>query len=128
MMDIVVTVPKPLWEAWVYEGDLPGSPEIGEVWGFFTQGPRPDIAVGERVYVVSHGRLRGYAPLVELGFEPSAILDGVEHGRVVFGRPGGAVAATISEAIRGFPSWRARWWRREDEVPFPEWKTEGVSR
>lgn len=123
MSDVVVTVPKDLWLEWIEEGDAAGLPESGEEWGFFTFGPKPAISIGERVYVVAHGKLRGYAPLTALEFTPSA---GRFLGRVAFGRKGGAVAVTIPEPIRGFRGWRYRSWDRSVEIPFPDWKTEGV--
>lgn len=117
MTDVVVTVPKGRWEEWIAEGDLPGQP-----WGagdagsdgwydFYLGGPLPSIQPGERVYVVAHGRLRGYAPLVRV--------DRYENSLV---RQGGAVAVTIDEPIRGFQGWRYRWWDRAAEHPFPEWE------
>lgn len=117
MPDVVVTVPKGMWLDWIDEGDLPGDPPTGEEWGFFTYGARPDIKAGERVYVVAHGRLRGYAPLTRYEYT---------NGKVAFGREAGAVAVTIPEPIRGFRGWRYRWWEREIETPFPNWKTDGV--
>src|SRR5689334_8032348 len=80
-------------------------------------GDRPPIATGERVYVVAHGRLRGYAPLVELGHGPK--------GWSLI-RGGGAAAVTISGTIRGFSGYKERWWRREDERPFADWTNEDV--
>jgi hypothetical protein len=79
----------------------------------------PTILPGERVYVVAHGRLRGYAPLVK-----------VERNTRRFGQParfalvrrGDAVACTIGQPIRGFQGWRYRWWGREVELPFPGWR------
>ena len=38
-------------------------------------------------------------------------------------RRGGAVACTIDEPIPGFRGLRKRWWRIEDERPFPDWRT-----
>jgi hypothetical protein len=116
MSDVVVTVPKDRWEEWIDEGDLPG-----ETWGtgdagkdgwydFYLGGPFPDIAPGERVYVVAHGRLRGYAPLVRVDRRARSLV-----------RQGGAVAVTIDEPIRGFRGWRYRWWDRADERSFPDW-------
>lgn len=119
MPDVVVTVPKGIWWDWIYEGDAVGARESGEEWGFFlgrAQGV-PDIRPGERVYVVAHGRLRGYSPLTRLQRYPLAL-----------GRRGGAVAVTIPEPIVGFRGWRYRWWERAAEVPFPRWRTEGVPR
>lgn len=120
MPDIVVTVPKDLWSAWLAEGDLPGEPAKFRSH-FWIKQPVPDIDVGERVYIVAHGRLRGYAPLV--GVELTCSL---RPERACLMREGGAVAVTIAEAVRGFMGWRTCWWKREDEVPFPDWKTEGV--
>jgi len=133
-MDVVVTVPKAIWTPWIEEGDAVGAPPTGEAWGFSTWGVQPKIVPGERVYVVAHGRLRGYAPLVSVRFEPSALREGCGEskkpsllGRVVFIRGAGAEAMTIREAIRGFRGWRQRWWNVGDEIPFPDWKTEGVA-
>ena len=119
MTDVVVTVPKDRWSEWIAEGDLPG-----DVWGFgdagavgwydfYIGGPMPDIKPGERVYIVAHGRLRGYAPLVRR----------TAHSLI---RRGDAVAVTIPTPIQGFRGWRYRWWHRDEETPFPDWQTEGV--
>lgn len=117
MPDVVVTVPKDMWEAWIAEGDAAGSPESGQEWGFYTYGREPVISRGDRVYVVAHGRLRGYAPLTRLA----------RRGKqIVFCRKGGAVAVTIPAPIRGFRGWMFRWWDRKIEVPFAGWKTAGV--
>lgn len=113
-MDVVVTVPKDLWWAWCAEGDAVGEPLSGEEWGFFLGGPIPEIIPGERVYIVAHNRLRGYAPLTRLQRRPLAL-----------GREGGAVAVTIPEEVRGFRGFRYRWWERETEEPFPDWRTAG---
>lgn len=115
MADVVMTVPKHLWLDWCDEGDAVGTPDSGTEWGFFCGGGVPSILPGERVYIVSHGRLRGYAPLTRLQRFPLA-----------FGRRGGAVAVTIAEPIQGFRGWRYRWWRREAEVPFLAWRTTDV--
>jgi hypothetical protein len=80
-------------------------------------GTPPKIESGDRVYIVAHGRLRGYAPL-------HALQHGQEGWALV--RRGGARAVTIDEPIRGFQGWRYRWWNRDDEKPFPDWKTAGV--
>jgi hypothetical protein len=113
MSDVVVTVPKRLWSEWIAEGDLPGDAETGETYGFYLGGYPPTISVGDRVYVVAHGKLRGYAPLVEVE---------VYHGGFALLRQGGAIACTIAEPIQGFRGWRYRWWKREDERPFPNWR------
>src|SRR5271155_647983 len=114
---VVVTVPKPLWFDWIDEGDAAGEPSTGEEWGFFLGGPAPRIEPGERVYVVAHGRLRGYAPLTRL--VPT------DRGFALC-RKGGACAVTIDEPIAGFRGWRARSWDRALERPFPTWQFEGV--
>lgn len=112
-MDVVVTVPKHFWLDWIEEGDAVGEPPTGEEWGFFMGGHAPRIEPGERVYVVAHGRLRGYAPLTRVAR--------TERGFALCRREG-AVAVTVDEEIPGFRGWRQRWWKREDEVPFPNWK------
>ena len=118
MADVVVTVPKRFWAEWLDEGDLPGDEDLGELYDFYLWGAPPAILPGERVYIVAHGRLRGYAPLVEIG-------RGVNGGYSLV-RGGGAVACTIDEPIRGFRGWQYVWWDRADEKPFPDWQTAGV--
>lgn len=114
MSDVVVTVPRGLWDEWIDEGDLPGEPWMGDEWAYHLGGPVPTIAPGERVYVVAHGQLRGWSPLVRL--ERNAT-------RFALIRGGGAEAVTIPEAVRGFRGWRYRWWPRGLERPFPWWRT-----
>lgn len=124
-MDLVVTVPKQQWVPWIAEGDLPGEQATGE-WDFSTGGARPRIEPGERIYVVSHGLVRGYAPLVRIE-EPWS-------GERVLVRAGGAVAETplVDGAplrVDGFRGWRYRWWERTTEgpfAPFDAWMTEGI--
>jgi hypothetical protein len=118
MSDIVVTVPKTLWLDWIYEGDAVGETPTGQEWGFFLGGPRPTIDPGERVYVVAHGRLRGYAPLTRVMR--------TDRGFALC-REAGAVAVTIDEPIAGFRGWRKRWWDRASERPFPEWEFADVA-
>jgi hypothetical protein len=134
MTDLVVTVPRDLWEGWIDEGDAAGEPETGEEWGFTCGYEKPPIVPGERLYVVSHDRLRGFALVtrvcflhygggprgecVELTYRPRGA-----DGSWAIGRKGGAVACTIPEQIQGFRGWRPVWWRREMEVAFPEWRT-----
>jgi len=121
MPDIVVTLPlafryggKKGLAAWIDEGDAAGDLATGEEYCFSVGGACPNIATGERVYVVHARRLRGYAPLTELE----------RLGPQYWGlwRAGGAVALTIPEAIPGFRGWRYRWWNRAIEVSFPDWK------
>lgn len=111
MVDLVGTYPKDFWEEWIAEGDAAGEPESGEEWGWFTQHSyRGLIKPGERFYVVAHGRLRGHS-----------LVTGLWGGAIV--RKGGAVACTIGEGIPGFRGLRKRWWHRDCELPFPDWKT-----
>ena len=78
----------------------------------------PVIQPGDRVYIVAHGRLRGYAPLRYI--ERYCAL---RSDRTCLVRNGDAEALTIAEPIRGFQGWRYRFWNRDDEIPFPEWQT-----
>lgn len=68
MSDVVVTVPKGLWAEWLEEGDPVGEPWSGlaEYHFWIPRHGLPDIQPGERVYIVAHGALRGYAPLVRI--------------------------------------------------------------
>ena len=118
MTDVVVTVPKGMWEEWIAEGDLPGEEPQYASHFWIPRDGRPKIRSGERVYIVAHGRLRGYAPLVAT--EDSCDL---APSRACLIRIGGAVAVTILDPIRGFQGWRYRWWQREDELLFPDWMT-----
>lgn len=116
--DVVVTVPKSMWADWIAEGDLPGE-EAQFNSHFWISGRLPFcIRRGDRVYIVAHGKLRGYAPLVQMERRCRLRPD-----RSCLLRQGGAVAVTIDEPIRGFQGWRYRWWGREIEKPFPEWQT-----
>jgi hypothetical protein len=115
MSDVVVTVPKRLWAEWLIEGDLPGELPTGGEYAFYLGGPEPFIRPGERVYIVAHGKLRGYAPLVRIDHGP--------NGGFALIRAGGAVACTHPEPMRGFRGWRYRWWPLDDERPFPDWRT-----
>jgi hypothetical protein len=111
MADLVGTCPKGFWKEWIAEGDAAGDPETGEKWGWFTQHSlKRMIGVGDRFYVVAHGRLRGYS-----------IVTAIWGGAIV--RKGHAVACTIDQPILGFQGLRRRWWSREIERQFPDWKT-----
>lgn len=114
MSDLVVTCPKDFFLQWIEEGDAAGEPYTGEEWGWFMRGRKPDIGAGDRLYVVAHGKLRGYAPVTRLHWNDRS-------GAIC--RRGEAVAVTIDQPIKGFQSWRRRWWDRAIEKPFPEWKT-----
>ena len=114
-MDLVGTCPKTFWEEWLEEGDCAGSPETGDLYGWFTMSRLVrKTEPTARFYVVAHGRLRGYSSVVEVGrcWDEFEIL-----------RRGNAVAVTIPEPIPGFRGLRKRWWDRSDEIPFPDWKT-----
>lgn len=45
-----------------------------------------------------------------------------EFGGGAIVRKGNAVACTIDEPIPGFRGLRKRWWSRDIEKPFPNWK------
>lgn len=113
-MDLVVTVPKWFWPEWIAEGDPAGHPPSGQEWAFSLGGKRPPISPGDRLYIVAHGKLRGYAPVTRLSRE---------GGKWAICRKGGAVAVTIDKPIPGFQGFRHVWWNRSEEKPFPEWKT-----
>lgn len=68
------------------------------------------------MYVVHNGKLRGYAPLVRIDRFPE---DGKAYDLI---RKGGAVAVTVDQFIQGFRGFRYRWWKYEDEKPFPGWQ------
>lgn len=112
-MDVVVTVPKGIWDDWIAEGDAAGSPDSGEEWGFYTAGPKPTCQPGDRCYIVAHGAIRGFAAVRRIVRH---------HGLWAICRGGGAVAVTIRDPAVGFRGWRARWWDRDEEVPFPAWR------
>lgn len=110
MTDLVGTCPKDFWEQWIAEGDAAAEPETGEEWGWFTTHRFKELILpGDRFYVVAHGKLRGFAPVVS-----------VTRGAIV--RKGGAIACTIDDPIPGFRGLRKRWWDRAIEKPFPDWK------
>jgi hypothetical protein len=117
MPDLCVCVPKWSWPEWLAEGDAAGKSESGTEWGFSLGRVKPPIKPGERLYIVAHNRLRGYAPVTGI-----KLLAGIW----VICRQGGAVAVTIPEKIHGFQGFRRRWWDTKDELPFQDWKTEGV--
>lgn len=123
-MDVVVTIPKDAWLRWLAEGDLPGDESSGE-WGCYFGGATPlrNLHPGDRVYVLAHGLIRGYAPLVRVDTRSPAM---------ALVRAGGAVACTVLDSdgmpieLRGFQGIRYRWWERTNEAPMPDWMTRGV--
>lgn len=119
MSDLVVTVPKNVWAYWIQEGDPAGSSDdSGEEWAYWIGGAKPRIEAGERLYIVSWGHLRGYAPVTRV----------IKKGDRGWGicRRGGAVACTIPEEIPGFRGYRIRWWDRNTESPYKNWRTDGI--
>ncbi len=121
MVDLVGTCPKHFWPDWIAEGDAAGEPETGNEYGWYTAHFRAAmIAPGNRFYVVAHGLLRGWAPVTRVGRDAD--------GGYVICRRGGAVACTIGQPIAGFRGLRTRWWPREWERPFPDWRTKNVDR
>ena len=121
MADLVGTCPKDFWEEWIAEGDAASENGIVfasitmEDWHWYTKDRKAiSIHPGERFYVVAHGKLRGWAPVVRV--------DQFGHGEYGIVRRGCALACTIAEPIPGFRGLRLRWWDRAIEVPFPNWK------
>jgi hypothetical protein len=115
MVDLVGTCPQDFWDEWIAEGDAAGEPESGDTYAWYTRdGKALTIRPGDRLYIVAHGRLRGYAPVVSL--------QRFRGGGYAIIRGGGAVACTIDEPVRGFQGLRKRWWPRESERPFPDWR------
>ena len=117
--DLVVTVPARIWTAWLAEGDQAGGPRRVGVEYWFNTPTRPQVEPGSRVYVVAHGKLRGYAPLHRIDPDPQS-----KGGKgVLLIRRGDAVALTIPDPIKGFQGYRYRWWSLDLERPFPTWRT-----
>ena len=114
-MDLVGTCPKDFYEEWVAEGDAAGEAYTGEEWGWYTRSPlAARIRLGDRFYVVAHGKLRGWAPVTR-------VLMG--NGNYCIARRGDAVACTVPFPIPGFRGLRQRWWNKEIEQPFENWRT-----
>ena len=106
--------------AWIAEGDAAGDAYTGEEWGWFTRDRKAAlIRPGDRFYVVAHGKLRGWAPVTRVQ-GPESNQD--QSGWIIC-RRGDAVACTIEVPIPGFRGLRRRWWERDQERPFPGWKT-----
>lgn len=116
MADLVAVCPKDFWEEWIAEGDPAGSAWSGEEWGWFTQHSLiRSIQHGDRFYVVCRGWLRGYSPVTRVHLSPNG-----KGGAIC--REGGGVACTIAERIPSFRGLRKRWWSRDEERPFPDWR------
>lgn len=117
MVDLVVTVPKGFWKEWIDEGDAAGDPETGEEWGYYVGWRKPPIGPGDRLYIVAHGKLRGYAPVTRV----VCTFSEYKHSWAIC-RKGNAVAVTIKEPIQGFRGFRKIWWNTKDEHHFPKWE------
>jgi hypothetical protein len=118
MSDLVGTCPKYFWEEWIAEGDAAGEPDTGMEYNWVTSSALARrIQSGDRFYVVAHGKLRGWATV--------KFLESIEGERNAWNivRGGGAVACTVPFAIPGFRGLRIRWWEREAEQPFKNWRT-----
>ena len=97
-------------------GDPAGTDWSGEEWGWWTQHHLAAKAVpGARFYIVAWGKLRGWAPITRLHRD-------ITGRPVCICREGNAIACTIAEPIPGFQGLRERWWQRETEMPFPDWR------
>jgi hypothetical protein len=125
MTDLVVTVARAGWPAWLAEGDLAGEPagwSIPREWGFHVYvkdgaNPRPPIEPGERLYIVAHNHVRGYSIVSDLR--------AIRGGWTIYRRHD-CKAVTIAAPAQGFQGWKRRWWERAEEIPFPDWQTRGV--
>ena len=119
MADLVGTCPKDFFIKWIAEGDAAGDSETGEEYGWYTADSMVlAIKPRDRFYVVAWGRLRGWAPVTRIA--------DAGRGNYVICRRGNAVACTVDFKIPGFRGLKKRWWPREDERPFPDWRTAGV--
>src|ERR1700733_9887576 len=113
MADLVGTCPKGFWEEWIAEGDAASDngvivPWSGMDWSWCTRDHKANsINYRERFYVVAHGKLRGWAPVIRVD------LTGDDGFEII--RRDGAVACTIPEMIPGFRGLRVRWWDRAIE-------------
>ena len=117
MTDFVGTCPKDFWMEWLREGDVAGTEESGQEYYWRTRHPLAEqVHPGDRLYIVANGKLRGYAPIVSVQFDP-------QKRTWWLVRKGGAVACTVDEYIRGFQGLRKRWWLRSREKPFENWMT-----
>lgn len=111
MTDIVVTVPRKHWEAWLTLRTAPGT-----MRSFHIYGERPPANWDDLIYVLAHRRIR-----CVLTIERVTPLRGGHFIQAVMLKP---VSAPGAEP--GFKGWRRRWWDQRDEKDFPDWKTAGV--
>jgi transcriptional regulator with XRE-family HTH domain len=115
--DLVVVVAYNHWAAWLKEGDPAVVPPDKPVktkrrHALYLGTHEPVITPGERVYIVSHGRLRGYAPLIAIE----------KKGPAYYAiRGGGAVAVTLPRSLY-LTHPIERTWSLAEEIPFPQWR------
>ncbi len=115
-MDLVATCPRGFWKEWIAEGSCAGDPETDVEYAWYTKSRAVlKLEKGDRLYIVAHGKLRGWAPITRIISD-----DDVSEFGIC--RRGGAVACTIPEKIPGFQGLRKRWWDRSQEIPFPDWR------
>jgi hypothetical protein len=138
-MDVVVTIPKDLWGEWLNEGDLaeegrfsPSPPvewEGRNEYGLLVGHVPSNLRVGDRVYIVALGLVRGYSPLHSIESYPACRRFGaLRPTQNALVRRGDAVAMTVKGPdgllkVKGFQGCRYRWWDRDDEIGFPDWRT-----
>ena len=104
------------WDEWLAEGDCAGEPATGQEYEWQTRSRMAlQIRPGDRFYVVAHGKLRGWAPVVRV--EKWRTFDGSWCFAIV--RAGKAVACTLPYPVPGFRGLRKRWWGRYEEMQFP---------
>lgn len=112
MTDIVVTVPRESWAAFVAaRGDARRGTLIP-----FQFAEHPPASAGDTIYFAAHGRLR-----------LKAQVESVFPWRGATGVLASLIApVTICLAVPGFPGWRKRWWSAVDEQPFDAWRSAGM--
>jgi hypothetical protein len=116
-MDVVATCPRGFWNAWIAEGSPAGGKDSRKEYAWWTKSRIVlKLQPGDRFYVVCRGKLRGWAPVTGVIYNP----DTEQFGVI---RRAGAVACTIAKKIPGFQGVRNRFWNYEDELPFPDWRT-----
>lgn len=115
-MDVVACVPRHVWPHWLEEGGTPEAPDPSTVYGFGVPSAPKLLRAGDRLYIACAGRIRGYAPVLWIQSRiDSRAVDLIRDGK-------SAVAVTIAERVPPFRGFRYRWWTRDQERPFPEWR------
>lgn len=126
MTDLVVTIPRESWGKWI-AGATEGCEELGNVLSDFCGIGSHSFRSADRLYIVSHDRLRGFMPETKVeyvdgawtiswtgGFQ--AVTVGAQHSRPA------RREHTDLAYIRGFHGLLERWWSRVDEFGFPDWQ------